>query len=134
MVGSPCINAGDPNSPLDPDGTIADMGAYFYFDPSSIDESELLNTYDLMQNYPNPFNPVTTISWQLPEVGFVTLKIYDILGREVTTLVNEELAAGNHEVEFNSHSGEVRNLSSGIYFYQLKAGDYINTRKMVLIK
>ncbi|MCW8810932.1 MAG: T9SS type A sorting domain-containing protein, partial [Ignavibacteriaceae bacterium] len=64
----------------------------------------------------------------------VTLKVYDILGREIATLVNEEKPAGEYEVEFNSHSGEVRNLPSGIYFYQLQAGDFISTKKMILLK
>ena len=90
--------------------------------------------WKLEQNYPNPFNPSTTIKYQIPELSFVTLKIYDILGNEVITLVNEELAAGKHEVEFNSHSGEVRNLSSGVYFYQLQAASFLETKKMLLIK
>jgi hypothetical protein len=64
----------------------------------------------------------------------VTLKVYDILGREIATLVNEEKTAGTYEVEFNSHSGEVRNLTSGVYFYQLKAGSYVETKKMILLK
>ncbi len=69
------------------------------------------------------------ISYRLPEIGFVTLKVYDILGREVATLVNEEKPAGEYEVEFNG-----ANLPSGIYFYQLKAGEFTQTRKMVLLK
>ena len=97
----------------------------------------------LFQNYPNPFNPNTVISYQLPVTGYVTLKVYDILGNEVATLVNEEQTAGSYEVEFNtnSHSGEVRNLPagrqglpSGVYFYQLKAGTFIEAKKMMMIK
>jgi len=94
----------------------------------------------LFQNYPNPFNPSTVISYQLPVSGVVTLKVFDILGNEVATLVNEEKQPGTYEVEFNinSHSGKSanggRNLSSGIYFYQLKAGDFVETKKMVLLK
>jgi hypothetical protein len=66
----------------------------------------------------------------------VILKVYDILGNEIATLVNEEKPAGEYEVEFNStsHSGEVRNLTSGIYFYQLRAGDFVQTKKMILLK
>jgi len=92
--------------------------------------------YQLQQNYPNPFNPSTTIKFKVPELSFVTIKVYDALGNEITTLVDEEKPAGKYEVEFNanSHSGEVRNLPSGIYFYRLKAGDYIATKKMVLLK
>lgn len=85
--------------------------------------------YALLQNFPNPFNPTTTIRWNLPETGLVILKIYDVLGREVSILVNEELSAGKHEVIF-----EAIQFSSGVYFYQLKAGDFIQTNKMLLLK
>lgn len=85
--------------------------------------------FKLEQNYPNPFNPSTKISWQSPVNAHQTLKIYDVLGNEVTTLVNEYRSAGNFEIEFNA-SG----LSSGIYFYQLKVGEFISTKKMVLIR
>ncbi len=85
--------------------------------------------FSLSQNYPNPFNPLTIIKYKIPEISFVTIKIYDVLGNEVTTLVNEELAAGNHEVVFD----EAR-LSSGVYFYQLKAGGFIQTKKMILLR
>jgi hypothetical protein len=103
---------------------------------NSIDDNaiNIVSNFFLSQNYPNPFNPSTTIRWQQPEAGIVTLKVYDILGNEITTLVNEELPAGEYEVEFNSHSGEVRNLSSGLYFYQLTAGKFIQTKKMILVK
>jgi hypothetical protein len=95
-----------------------------------------LNEYALEQNYPNPFNPSTVISYQLPVSSGVTLKVYDILGNEIATLVDEYKPAGRYEVEFNtsSHSGNVRNLTSGVYFYQIKANDYVQTRKMILIK
>ncbi|MBT8392847.1 MAG: agmatine deiminase family protein [Ignavibacteria bacterium] len=91
--------------------------------------------FDLYQNYPNPFNPTTKISFTIPvtlngvEGSFITLKIYDILGNEVTTLVEEELFAGEYEIEFNASE-----LTSGAYFYQLKAGNYIDTSKMILLK
>ena len=81
------------------------------------------------QNYPNPFNPSTMMSYQLPVNGKVTLKVYDILGREITTLVNEEKPAANHELEFNGFK-----YASGVYFYQLRAGNYLDTKKMILIK
>jgi predicted GH43/DUF377 family glycosyl hydrolase len=97
--------------------------------------------FALEQNYPNPFNPSTKISWQLPVGSQQTLKIYDVLGNEIMTLIDEYKPAGRYEIEFNSHSGEVRNLPSGVYFYQLKvypaiggAGDYISTKKMILLK
>ena len=83
----------------------------------------------LYQNFPNPFNPSTTISWQSPVAGYQTLNVYDILGNEVATLVNEYRNAGSYEIDFDASS-----LSSGIYFYKLNAGSFIQTKKMVLIK
>ena len=85
--------------------------------------------FELHQNYPNPFNPSTRITYQIPEIGMVTLKIYDVLGNKVTTLVNEEKVAGNYEINFNAG-----NLSSGLYIYQLKSGNFIQTKKMMLLK
>jgi hypothetical protein len=93
------------------------------------DVNTTVNSYSLSQNYPNPFNPSTTIKWQQPEVGFVTLKIYDVLGNEVITLVNEELTAGKHETVFDA-----TRFSSGVYFYQLNAGNYIEAKKMLLLR
>jgi hypothetical protein len=99
------------------------------------------NVFSLEQNYPNPFNPSTKIKYTIPEKVSgekleVILKVYDILGNEVVTLVNEEQTPGNYEVEFNSESSFrlVRNLPSGIYFYKLSAGELIQTKKMILIK
>ena len=83
----------------------------------------------LEQNYPNPFNPTTTIEYSIPMAGLVTIKIFDILGREVTTLVNEEKQRGNHLVKFNAS-----NLSSGIYFYRLQAGNFMSEKKLILLK
>ncbi|HOJ18982.1 MAG TPA: T9SS type A sorting domain-containing protein [Ignavibacteriaceae bacterium] len=85
--------------------------------------------YFLSQNYPNPFNPSTLITYQLPKTSLVTLKVYDILGKEIITLVAEEQTEGSHSVNFNA-----QNLSTGVYFYQLKAGDFVSTKKLVLIK
>ena len=87
------------------------------------------NQFRLFNNYPNPFNPSTTISYSIPEINFVTLKVYDVLGNEIANLVNEEKAAGTYAVEFNA-----TNLSSGIYFYELQAGSFVETKKMVLMK
>ena len=97
-------------------------------------ENTIVNNFKLEQNYPNPFNPNTNIGFRIANFGFVSLKIYDILGNEVATLVNEEKPAGEYEIEFNSHSGEFRNLTSGIYFYRLEAGSYSKTMKMILLK
>ena len=91
--------------------------------------SDLPLTYDLSQNYPNPFNPSTTISYQIPSESFVTLKVFDLLGRELEVLVNEEKTAGFYDVKYNASS-----LSSGIYFYTIRAGDFIQTKKFILLK
>ncbi len=91
--------------------------------------SEIPTAYNLAQNYPNPFNPSTTIRYQIPKGGIVTLKIYDILGSEVTTLVNEEKIAGVYEVNFNASS-----LASGVYIYKIQAGEFVNSKKMILLK
>jgi len=88
-----------------------------------------IKTFNLYQNYPNPFNPSTTINYQIPKSSFVTLKIYDVLGREVANLVNNEKQAGQYNVTFNASK-----FSSGIYFYRLQAGDFISTKKMILMK
>ncbi len=95
--------------------------------------------FSLEQNYPNPFNPSTTIEYNLPQGGFVTLKVYNILGKEVATLVNEQIDAGKHKVDFDA-SG----LNSGVYFYKLlvadlqgkdgKAREFVETKKMILLK
>ena len=85
--------------------------------------------FSLSQNYPNPFNPNTKISWQSPVSGHQTLKVYDVLGNEVATLVNEYKPAGIYNVQFT-----MNNLASGIYFYRLQAGSFIQTKKMLLIK
>ncbi len=93
------------------------------------DQSEIVKEFKLSQNYPNPFNPSTKINWQSPVSGHQTLKIYDVLGNEVVTLVNEYRNAGSYETDFNASS-----LSSGIYFYRLSLGSFIQTKKMLLIK
>lgn len=90
--------------------------------------------FSLSQNYPNPFNPSTRVNYYVPKNSLVTLKIYDILGREVSTLINEEKQAGSYTVEFNAENISSKNLSSGVYFYQLKAGDFSDTKKMLLLK
>ncbi len=97
------------------------------------DQNPIPTEYKLEQNYPNPFNPSTIINYQLPVAANVTLKVFDVLGREVATLVNEEKAAGNYKVEFNPASS-IKNPASGIYFYQLKAGEFVETKKMILLK
>jgi hypothetical protein len=92
-------------------------------------ERELPSEFSLEQNYPNPYNPVTKIKYSLPNESFVTLKIYNLIGEELFTLVNEDKAIGNYEIEFNAKA-----LPSGIYFYQLQGGNFVKTKKMVLMK
>lgn len=93
------------------------------------DEITLLTEFSLEQNYPNPFNPSTTLRYSIPHESKVIIKVYDIVGNEIETLVNEEKTIGTYEVEFNSSK-----LSSGIYFYQMKAENYTQTKKMVLLR
>ncbi len=110
---------------------------YSYDGTTNIASESELNDFRLEQNYPNPFNPTTTIKYQIPVESFVILKIYDVLGNEVASLVNGEKPAGSYEMDFNGSE-----LSSGIYFYQLKTGDpetssgqgFVETKKMLLMK
>jgi len=91
--------------------------------------NEVTVSFSLKQNFPNPFNPVTKIEFEIPQKKFVQLIIYDALGREVTKLINEELTAGSHEVVWNAE-----NFVSGVYFYKIKAGNFTDTKRMVLVK
>jgi len=143
VLGSQCVDAGDPNSvyndvcfPPSLGTERNDMGAHG--GPGACDwtitniENNNIITFPtqflLQQNYPNPFNPGTTIKYQIPELSFVTLKVYDVLGNEIETLVNEEKLIGSYDVEFNATV-----LPSGIYFYRLQAGSFVETKKMVFI-
>ena len=96
---------------------------------TGVDDKDIPESYALLENYPNPFNPYTIIEYQIPKKSFVTLKVYDVLGNEVATLVDEEKAAGNYELTLNAEK-----LSSGVYFYQLRADSFVKTRKMVLMR
>lgn len=87
------------------------------------------DTYELSQNHPNPFNPTTRITYSIPSESYVSLKVFDVIGREVVELVNEEKSIGNYAVEFNASD-----LTSGIYFYRIQAGNFVKTKKMVLMK
>ena len=102
-------------------------GAFEY--SNVVEVSTLPETFQLEQNYPNPFNPSTKIKFVIPQSSFVKLKVYDLLGRQITALVNEMKLPGEYQVEFNGNS-----LSSGIYFYKLQAGNYSSTKKMILLK
>ena len=108
--------------------------------PTSVEPgSELPTQYALEQNYPNPFNPSTKIKFTIPSTGTkhvvsVQLKVYDILGNEVATLVNEEKEPGSYEVTFDSYSSAGMNLASGVYIYRLQASEFSDTKKMVLLR
>lgn len=91
--------------------------------------TELPTGYNLSQNYPNPFNPTTNIKFSIPETGFVTLKVYNTLGQEVATLINEIKSTGTYEVDFNASK-----LSSGMYVYTLSSGNIHISNKMILMK
>jgi hypothetical protein len=91
--------------------------------------TDIPKKYDLKQNYPNPFNPETKISFDIPKQGFVSLRIYDLLGREVRTLVNEVKSPGSYNIDFNASE-----LSSGVYFYKLETNGFTDIKKMMLIK
>jgi len=98
-------------------------------DGDFVNGNQLPKIYSLSQNYPNPFNPVTNVKYSIANQGFVTLKIYDILGREIKTLVNELKNPGEYIVQFNGTE-----FASGIYFYQLKAGNFVQVKRMILLK
>ena len=90
--------------------------------------------YSLHQNYPNPFNPITNLRYDLPEQAQVTLTIYDLIGREVTQLVNTTQDAGYKSVQWNATDSFGKPVSAGVYLYQIQAGEFIQTKKMVLLK
>jgi hypothetical protein len=93
------------------------------------DKNGFIKEFELQQNYPNPFNPTTNIQYAISSRQFVKLTVYDLLGREIETLVNEEKTAGTYEVTWYAGG-----LPSGVYFYQLRAGEFIETKKMLLLK
>jgi len=106
------------------------------FGVTDVNDEILPNEYALSQNYPNPFNPSTVISYSLATTSEVKLNVYNMLGQEVAILVNEKQNAGSYNVEFNASTGSATatNLPSGIYFYRISAGDFLQTRKMILMK
>jgi hypothetical protein len=100
------------------------------YSPVSVAEQNVLpREFALSQNYPNPFNPNTTIHYSLPHISFVTLTVYNTLGQQVAQLVNEQQQAGYHDVVFRGDG-----LSSGVYFYRIQAGDFVASKKLLLLK
>ena len=113
-------------------GTLGGLAVYKEGGVVSVQDNKkkiVPNNFILYQNYPNPFNPTTTIYYSIPKTSNVELKVFDILGREVAELVNEEKPAGNYTVNFDASK-----LSSGIYFYQIRTNNYSETKKMILLR
>jgi hypothetical protein len=102
-------------------------GGVTFAEEGQIDEVPAV--FLLRQNYPNPFNPATNIVFSLPRADYVTLKVYNILGQKVATLVNEKKEAGTYQVQFDGTA-----LASGVYFYRITAGEFVETRKLVLVR
>ncbi len=111
------------------DGRINFVGRKELLPFGAVEPEAVIKDFQLYQNYPNPFNPVTVIRYDIPSASFVTLKVYDVLGREVARLVNEEKQPGRYQVLFNASR-----FSSGIYFYRMKAGSFVKTNKLILLK
>ncbi len=116
------------------EGNIHLFGRRQLYPVGDVSDEESLNGFRLNQNYPNPFNPSTTLSFVIGHQSFVTIKVYDVLGNEIATLVNEEKAAGEYEVTFDLGTTRRVALTSGIYFYQLRAGNFVETKKMILLR
>ena len=124
------------NLAIDPTGYVyaaTSRGVFRSFSPRVVAVSTsapiVLDCYHLRQNYPNPFNPSTTIKFELPKTSLVRLTVYDILGRQMSVLVNETREAGVHQVKFDGS-----NLASGIYFYRFQAGEFVSTKRLLLLK
>ena len=99
-----------------------------------VDEGQLPKAYALHQNYPNPFNPVTNLSYDLPEEAMVNITIFDMMGRMVTNLVNENQSAGYKRLQWNAINNSGQPISAGLYIYSIKAGNFSQNRKMILLK
>jgi hypothetical protein len=144
------INSNTANSQVDIEFTIVELtdmygnpylnyeattGIFYITENMSNSETDVFpSKFQLAENYPNPFNPITTLRYDLPENGLVTIIIYDMLGREVKTLINQTQDAGYRSVIWDATNNYGKPVSAGIYLYQLQAGEYIQTKKMVLLK
>jgi len=106
-------------------------GNYEYSDKITVELGELVKEYKLEQNYPNPFNPSTEIKFSIPQNSNVKLELFNMLGEKVATLINQEMTAGSHNYQLSISNYQ---LSSGIYLYKLQSGNFVQTRKLMLIK
>ncbi len=134
---SPCIDAGHPNSELDSDGTRTDMGALPFEQITSVEDMNSggsIEEFSLSQNYPNPFNPSTQIEYSIPKASRVVLKIYNLYGQEIRTLMDEQQTPGIYRVIWDGRKETGRAISSGIYFAQIVAGGYHETIRLILLK
>ena len=130
------------NIAIEPNVTSSFIESEMEIDYVRIYEASTLSTqtqtvpvyFNVFQNFPNPFNPVTTLRYDLPETGLVNITIYDMLGRQVKTLINQTQDAGFKSVVWNATNAYGKPVSAGIYLYQIQAGEYISTKKMVLLK
>ena len=95
---------------------------------------QFLNSYEIYSNYPNPFNPITTLRYNLPEDALVNISIYDMVGRQIKTLVNGSQTAGYKSIQWNATNNAGQTVSAGIYLYTIVAGEYRQTKKMILLK
>lgn len=137
QASSPCINSGHPDPQYnDPDGSTSDMGAFEFGAIVGIENNSLSipQGFSLSQNHPNPFNPTTTIHHILPEESDVTISIYNLLGKKISQLTSETQNIGSHTIQWNGTDQQGNPVPAGIYFYQLQAGDFVQTKKMVLMK
>jgi len=136
QAGSPCIDTGDPSSGMDPDGSRVDMGAIPFGSAHPLTVSDLPQPTGLIlaQNAPNPFNPSTTIRYTVPVDDIAYMAIYDVSGRHVRTLVDRRVAAGEHSVVWDGHDDTGRQAASGVYLYRLKTRDFVQARRLTLIR
>ncbi len=130
---SPCIDAGNPEFPNDPDGTISDMGAYYFNQNLDVDDFELTFINNSLSNYPNPFNPSTTIDFSIQKDSKIEISIYNIKGQKVRTLADNDFAQGSHSIIWNGDDDFYKSVSSGIYFYELNINSRTEAVKKCLL-
>jgi hypothetical protein len=116
------------------DGDTFDLSSHYDLVGIEKDPNQIPEDFRFFQNYPNPFNPVTTLRYNLPEDGLINITIYDIMGRVVSNLVSSQQNAGYKSVQWNANNSAGQPVSAGVYLYQIRAGEFVQTRKMVLLK